>query len=237
MASTFSNWSRRACRLEVAAGPGTHARLGDFQRLAAQGDRLAHEADFLIQGAQLEVVRRQLGLDAEQDIVHRIGRCGGIGARALVGAADLAPEVQFPAKVGHDVVGRPVIAQAVERDRRGLILRGALAVGTERQAKRWQVIAPRHTRRRARLFKAGQRGLQILVGGAGARHQVVELGVAKHLPPLALGQMGDRIGRAPGDALELGRQGGVGPLIIGTDLGDRGRGGEEDEQEAHGYRG
>ena len=222
---------------KFAAGAGGDAGLGDLEGFAAQGDGGAHQLDLLVEGAQAEVVAGDLGLEGEQDVVHRVLGGRRFGAAGFDVAADLAPEIELPVEIAHGVVGRAVVHQAVERNRARGVFRGALAFGGGDGVEAGQEIRAAVADDGARLVEARQGGLELLVAGGGLGLKLVEFGVAEQLPPLAFRQVRGRARFAPGDAFEAGRGFGRRPGVIRADLGEGAGGQGEGKQETQGHGG
>ena len=122
-----------ALEIEWVAGAGVQAFLVETDLLAAQFERVAQDVRLAIKGAQLEVIGRQIGGQAQE---HAPGvRLGGLGGRdgAAVGVPDAAEDVQF---VGGGQRGAKVVDRFGARlniDRR--IAKAALARGARQVAQ------------------------------------------------------------------------------------------------------
>ena len=167
----------------AAAG---EAILGELQRIGEVRNRIVQQLLLGIRAAQLDIVDRQFGVQAEarrREVGRRRLR---LLARGGDGAADATPEIDLIGEVqrqlelaggrrmGIDEIGLMAgIAQRCHagRDRDGGKFRGLLKAD-----------------QRARLAETGFRLLQILVRGSDLLFQRIELAVAEHLPPRAARQ-------------------------------------------------
>jgi hypothetical protein len=98
--------------LQFTARTGLHTCTGDFERLISPADGFTHDAHLVVERAQLEVIHRHLGLNAQQHIVNRIRRRSGICACSFSLAADLAPQIELPTEVERRIVGRTIIVRS-----------------------------------------------------------------------------------------------------------------------------
>ncbi|MCY1401635.1 hypothetical protein D9M71_167580 [compost metagenome] len=166
--------------------------LGQLQRPLITGDGRFQQALLGIQHAQLQVVLRQLRLQAEA----RGGEVGGAGLHVRgVGfqlAAQLAPQVDFPVHAQARVItlGHATAAGAGDRGAIGQA-HGAVATALSRAGlagiggHRGEERGAGTTGERLGLAVLGDRLGQGLVGLFQAQLQVIEGGVAVQLPPAA----------------------------------------------------
>ena len=127
---------------KIVGRAGLDPGARDAQVFAAPAHRRPHDVNLGVEGADLEVGRGHLGLNGEQHVVDGVGGGERFGLVGLDNAAQFAPEVDLPGKVGEGVKGRPLVAQPVERDGRGLVLGSALPLRGQGHSDHGEEVAP-----------------------------------------------------------------------------------------------
>ena len=190
---------------DVGSGRRAHGILiaRNLERALVLRDRIAQEIVQRVGFAQLEIGGRQRRLRGQR----RIGEIGGAGLRAGGLAFDRAPHAA-------PEIERPTAAHF--RAERSPERRGA-GQGRVESERRKQLRAPLSDQRLS-LAIIGFVRFQGLVGNRDLRLESVELGVAKQLPPRALGEFVTRGAELPSlDLLVLNRNDRRGPQIIRAD--------------------
>ena len=133
-----------------------------------------------IEAAELEIVDGELGMQAQAN-GFQIGGAGlGLFAGGCDGAADTAPGVQLVV----DVDRQRVLAEVAGVRAQRRVLRETVGGDGGRSRNGGEETGPRQLNQRARLAKAGFRGLEGLVGGVDLLFQPVEFRAAEELPPV-----------------------------------------------------
>ena len=172
-------------------GPGGHAARipvsSQLERLREGVDRRVQQLPLGVEGLQLEVVLRQLSLEAQPDRLE-VGRARlGAGLAGLDRAADPAPEVWFPRHGERKGEVRP--------RSRGHVPAGQQADGRRRTGARHadphrgrgEVGGPSRAHERARLPELGLGHGEVLVRDVDLRRERAQLGIAEDFPPRAAG--------------------------------------------------
>ncbi len=169
--------------------------VGQVERLLLQVDVVPQNRALPIDVMQHHVVFRDVALEREQHIF--VVRHADLRERipGLDGAANLPPQIHLVARVDRqaDGVGRKRRVRAARRNRtrpgRPRAIHGR--IGTDRRKE----IRSRRLRAGAGLQHSLHRGLQVLVRGNGLGFEIVQLRIAKDLPPVSLADLVAR-GRA-----------------------------------------
>jgi hypothetical protein len=148
-----------------------------------------------------EILPRQAGLEGQRRVPGRFP--GGFRPEPVppVGAPDLAPEVEFPRRVGAEAVAfvlrfldreQQAVHGLLEAQRGGVPSRGRKPAG------------PGDPQRGMGLVPAGLGGAQVRIAGGQALHERVQARLAEHLPPGLRSRRKRRRRRTPGGVEEPG---------------------------------
>ena len=199
--------------LERRCGARGETAAHDFERFAAGGERVFGQRQRGIVGAQGKVAINHCAGDRQRDRVAGITARQQVGAGRFVGAAQLAPEVDFERSAQPSPAA---VLQAVcaGRERVGIERADFAARTAGLEVDLWEVGRSRFRSETFGFLDAGDGGEQVEVVFACSGHQFVERWVGVTPPPFGLDECRGRL--FLGTAVGLG-QGDFRALVVGAD--------------------
>ena len=154
------------------------AHLGQSQRLALVREAAIEHRQLLLDAAQLEVVQRHLGGDADAHAGERGLEALGVGRRGGDRRPDAAEQIELPGRVEAGAVG-------VDPDRLVDEPRLRLLADVDERAGRNRRIAPAaiFVEDGARLIEARERGADVAIGVERRVLELLEHGILELPPP------------------------------------------------------